>query len=129
MNEGFNGLGMDLGNLARLSNAKSRSISAENPNGAKGEGGKAVTGTGAAAAEGLGLGWKVSPCINIEPHGTVELARIDGPGCIQHVWMTVDPAFWRSLLLRFYWDDEETPSVEVPAGRHFFCNGWVSAAT
>ena len=29
----FNGLGMHLGNLARLSNAQTRSISAENPTG------------------------------------------------------------------------------------------------
>ncbi len=48
MTDNFSGLGVDLGNLARLSNAKSRSISAENPTGAKGEGGKAVTGAGAA---------------------------------------------------------------------------------
>lgn len=91
MSDSFNGLGVDLGNLARLASAKSRSISAENPTGAKGEGGKAVTGTGARAAEGLGVGWKVSPYIDIEPHSTAELARIDGPGCIQHMWMTVDP--------------------------------------
>ena len=34
----FNGLGMNLGNLARLSPAKTRSISAENPTGEKGQG-------------------------------------------------------------------------------------------
>ena len=32
----FNGLGMSLGNLSRLSNAKTRSISAENFTGEKG---------------------------------------------------------------------------------------------
>jgi hypothetical protein len=37
----FNGLGMNLGNLTRLSNAESRSISAENFNGEKGKGGMA----------------------------------------------------------------------------------------
>jgi hypothetical protein len=30
---------------------------------------------------------------------------------------------WRYAILRFYWDDETTPSVEVPVG-DFFCNGW-----
>jgi hypothetical protein len=25
--------------------------------------------------------------------------------------------------LRFFWDDEMTPSIEVPIG-DFFCNGW-----
>ena len=37
----FNGLGVHLGNLARLSNAQSRSLSAENPTGARGRGGMA----------------------------------------------------------------------------------------
>ena len=123
MSSSFNGLGVDLGNLSRLSNAKSRSISAENFTGAKGEGGKATEGTGASAAAGLGQGWKVSPSINLEPGGTFELGNIEGPGCIQHIWMTVHPSFWRSLMLRFYWDDEDTPSIEVPVG-DFFCNGW-----
>jgi hypothetical protein len=31
--------------------------------------------------------------------------------------------YWRHLVLRFYWDHEEFPSVEVPSG-DFFCNGW-----
>ncbi len=37
----FNGLGLHLGNLSRLSSAKSRSISAENVYGEKGRGGMA----------------------------------------------------------------------------------------
>jgi hypothetical protein len=40
MNSEFNGLGLNLGNLSRLSNAETRSISAENPTGAKGQGGR-----------------------------------------------------------------------------------------
>ena len=119
----YNGLGVHLGNLAQLSNAVNRSISAENPNGAKGGGGMAIEGTGANAARELGKGWKVSPSINIKGGSTVVLADIDGPGAIQHIWMTVNPYFWRSLVLRFYWDNEAEPSVEVPMG-DFFCNGW-----
>jgi hypothetical protein len=38
----FNGLNMHLGNLSRLSNAQTRSISAENPTGDKGKGGMAI---------------------------------------------------------------------------------------
>ena len=57
----FNGLGMHLGNVSRLSDAETRSISAENPTGAKGRGGMATEGTGAQAARELGQGWKVSP--------------------------------------------------------------------
>ncbi len=63
-NYSFNGLGMSLGNLARLSDAQTRSISAENFSGAKGEAGKATEGTGAIPARELGQGWKVSPSIN-----------------------------------------------------------------
>jgi hypothetical protein len=119
----FDGLGMNLGSLSRISKAVTRSISAENPSGAKGEGGKATEGTGAIPARELGQGWKVSPSINIPGKATVVLANIAGPGAIQHVWMTVHPSAWRSLVLRFYWDEEELPSIEVPVG-DFFCSGW-----
>jgi hypothetical protein len=43
----FNGLGMNLGVLPRLSSAKSRSIRAENFSGEKGRAGMATEGTGA----------------------------------------------------------------------------------
>jgi hypothetical protein len=119
----FNGLGMGLGNLARLSRAQTRSISAENFDGAKGGGARATEGTGATAARELGLGWKVSPSISIAPRATVTLAAIDGPGAIQHIWCTVFPTRWRTLVLRMYWDGEDTPSVETPLG-DFFCSGW-----
>ena len=119
----FNGLGMNLGNLARLSNAETRSISAENLAGEKGKGGMAIEGTGAVAARELGQGWKVSPSINIAGSETVTLADIEGPGAIQQIWLTVHPQYWRRLVLRCYWDDEETPSVETPVG-DFFCQGW-----
>lgn len=121
--KGFNGLGMGLGNLARVSQAKTRSISAENFTGEKGKGGMADDGTGAAAARDLGRGWKVSPSIRIEPHSTFILAEIEGPGAIQHIWMTTHPRHWRSLVLRAYWDEEANASIETPFG-DFFCNGW-----
>ena len=119
----FNGLGMGLGNLPQLSHAKTRSISAENFTGEKGKGGMATEGTGKEVARDLGQGWKVSPSIRIQPRTTVTLADIEGPGAIQHIWLTVFPTFWRSLVFRFYWDGEETPSIEVPLG-DFFCSGW-----
>jgi hypothetical protein len=43
--EKFNGLGVNMGNLYRMSDAKTRSISPENFNGEKGKGGMATTGT------------------------------------------------------------------------------------
>jgi hypothetical protein len=119
----FNGLVGGLGDLARLSHARTRSISAENFTGEKGKAGMATEGTGATPARELGQGWKVSPSINIAPRATVTLAEIDGPGAIQHIWNTVAPQRWRQLVLRIYWDGEESPSVETPLG-DFFCSGW-----
>ena len=119
----FSGLGVHLGNLARLSDAETRSISAENPTGAKGRGGMATEGTGAAYAHELGPGWKIAPSIHIPSGATVTLADIEGPGAIQHIWLTAHPRHWRQLVLRCYWDGEEAPSVETPLG-DFFCNGW-----
>jgi len=122
-NDSFNGLNMSLGNLSRLSNAQTRSISAENFTGEKGKGGMALEGTSKHAAGDLGQGWKVSPSIDIPAAQTVTLAEITGSGAIQHIWITIHPNWWRHLIIRFYWDDEQTPSVEVPLG-DFFCNGW-----
>ena len=42
------------------------------------------------AASDLGPSRKGSPCIpGLEPGETVTLAEIDGPGVIQHIWITV----------------------------------------
>ncbi|PUZ19690.1 Protein of unknown function [Chitinophaga costaii] len=119
---GFNGIESNLQNLFRVSDAKSRSISPENFNGAKGGGGMATTGTGAGASRELGRGWKVSPSVVIKAHTTYTVAEIDGPGSLQHIWMT-PTGNWRFSIFRFYWDDETTPSVEVPVG-DFFGMGW-----
>ena len=120
---GFDGLGMGLGNLARLSNAETRSISAENFTGERGHGGMATDGTGAVPARELGQGWKVSPSINVAGNAKIVLADITGPGAIQHIWLTVHRTHWRRIMFRFFWDDEPTPSIEVPIG-DFFANGW-----
>jgi len=118
----FNGLGMHLGNLSRLSKAKTRSISPENFTGEKGRAAMATEGTGANAARDLGQGWKISPSIRIEPGETRVLADIEGPGAIQHIWMT-PTGNWRFSILRIYWDGSDVPSVEAPVG-DFFGSGW-----
>ncbi len=119
---GFNGLGMNMGNLWRLSGAKSRSISPENFTGEKGSGGMAAEGTGAYAARDLGRGWKISPSVVIKAGETRTLADIEGPGAIQQIWIT-PTGHWRHAILRFYWDDADVPSVECPVGDFFAC-GW-----
>src|SRR5690606_24073807 len=108
MSSNFNGLGMHMGNLWRLSRAKSRSISPENFTGAKGMGGMATEGTGKNFARELGVGWKVSPSIDLEPGEIFVLADIEGPGAIQHIWMTATGT-WRNSILRIYWDNSEVP--------------------
>jgi hypothetical protein len=117
----FNGLRMDLGSLPRLSKAKTRSISAENFAGEKGKAGMATEGLGEKPARDLGQGWKISPCVHIDPESIYALADIEGPGAIQSMWITGD--LTRSTILRIYWDGQEQPSVEVPIPDFFAC-GW-----
>jgi hypothetical protein len=120
--EAANGLDLSLGNLYRVSKAQSRSISPENFTGEKGKAGMATEGTGKGAARDLGKGWKISPSVRIKAKTTFTMGEIKGPGCIQQIWMT-PTGNWRHSILRFYWDDELTPSVECPVGDFFAC-GW-----
>lgn len=113
--------------MSRLTMGRTRSVSPENLSGAKGAGGAATEGTGAHAARELGRGWKVSPSIHIASGATVTLADIEGPGFIRHLWLTTHPSHWRSMVLRFYWDDAASPAVAVPLG-DFFCQGWAEYA-
>jgi hypothetical protein len=127
----FNGLDMNMSNLSKVSDAQTRSISPENFTGGKGKGGMAdpvkdlgkrnVT-NAAYQSRDLGLGWKVNPFIIVDPKETITIAEIEGEGAIQHIWMT-PTGNWRFSILRFYWDDEKTPSVEVPVG-DFFGMAW-----
>ncbi len=126
MNQTFNGLGLNLGNLSRLSNAETRSLSAENPTGAKGQGGRHVDPNHGCSRD-LGTGWKVRPAVSIPPGETLVLADVDGPGAIQQIWMT-PTGNYRFSILRFYWDGEETPSVEVPIG-DFFASAYTNFNT
>jgi hypothetical protein len=121
-NEKFDGLEVNMENLYRLSDAKTRSISPENFTGEKGQGGMATEGTGSRPSRDLGQGWKVSPSVFIEPKTTFTIAEIDGPGAIQHIWLT-PTGNWRFTIIRIYWDDEKEPSVECPIG-DFFGMGW-----
>ncbi|MDR2631660.1 MAG: DUF2961 domain-containing protein [Spirochaetaceae bacterium] len=112
----------NLGGLIREKHGRSRAINAENPRGEKGGGG-IVAGT-------LGSSRKGSPCIRgLESGKTYVLAEMDGPGIIQHIWITVtdrtdqDYYVLRDLVLRMYWDGEDNPSVEAPLG-DFFCCGF-----
>ena len=118
----FNGLGLGLGSLSRLSKAQSRSISPENFTGEKGKAGMSVDGPAMRAARDLGQGWKISPYVRVQPKETFVMADVKGEGAIQQIWLT--PAgSWRFAILRFYWDGETEPSIECPVGDFFAC-GW-----
>lgn len=108
--------------LPVIDGGRSRSISMENPTGEKGKGGM--------ASGVLGPGRKGCPAIRNLPSGQTRiLADVDGPGIIQHIWITIseesDAGYFTlsDVVLRMYWDHEETPSVEVPLG-DFFLNGF-----
>jgi len=127
---GTSDLNFGLGNLALLREFESRSVCAENPDGARGAGGQ--------VENHLGVGWKGRPCLTLDADQTATLADVEGPGLITHMWFTVRDVIdvWiekthqmhrietilRDLVLRIYWDGQDAPSVEVPIG-DFFCNG------
>ena len=83
---------------------ETRWISFENPTGAKGQGGTAARGRKGSFFKPLKAG------------ETMTLADIKGPGVIRRIWATVRgvPEILRGMVIRFYWDDQPTPSVEAP---------------
>ena len=95
----------NFGNLPLLTDYKSRSVTAENPTGEKGEGAKSTDGVAAGCAEHLGRGWKVSPFFVIKPGVEFDLAGINGPGKITHIWM--GGGISRDYIIRFYWEGME----------------------
>lgn len=118
----FNEFLNSMATFPQLRKGKSRSINWENRTGEKGAAAKAPS--------HLGPSRKGSPCVGrIESGETVTLMDIQGAGVIQHIWVTVADEtpkgkfVLRDVVLRMYWDGEETPSVEVPLG-DFFLNGF-----
>jgi hypothetical protein len=89
----------------------SRSISAENPRGEVGQGGKALNGR------------KGEPCLpNLRDGQVYTFAEMAGPGVIRHIWVTPEkrnPDVLRNLILRFYWNEQSQASVEAPLGDFF----------
>jgi hypothetical protein len=58
----------------------------------------------------------------IAPGATLTLLDEQGPGIITHFWCTLashEEYHLKKLVLRMYWDNEETPSVEAPLGDFF----------
>jgi Protein of unknown function (DUF2961) len=58
----------------------------------------------------------------IPPGETLTLMDDPGPGTITHIWFTLateESYHLKKLVLRIYWDNESTPSVEAPLGDFF----------
>jgi hypothetical protein len=58
----------------------------------------------------------------IAPGETLTLLDEAGPGTITHIWITIaseEQFHLKKLVLRMYWDGEESPSVEAPLGDFF----------
>lgn len=58
----------------------------------------------------------------VQPGTTVTLVDVAGPAAITHIWFTISSSetfHLKKLVLRFYWDGEQTPSVETPIGDFF----------
>ncbi len=118
--------------ISQIKDGRTRSISAENPEGKPGYGGMAIHPL-------LGKSRKGRPALTPFEAGKIyTLASIKGPAIIQSIWVTtwdriyedkkvVDKNTLRDIVLRMYWDDEKDPSVEVPLG-DFFCNGFARRA-
>lgn len=77
--------------------------------------------------------------IYVKPGDTATIADIAGAGCITHIWCSfMNEGFvpeknsLRKVILRMYWDGEQSPSVEGPIGDffgmgHAQCRNFVSA--
>jgi hypothetical protein len=101
---------------------ESRSISFENPTGARGAGGR--------AASPLGVGRKGDAVRTIAAGETVVLADIAGRGTIRHIWATTlaHSKLLRGAVVRATWDDQVHPSIELPLGEFFgFAHGVTNA--
>jgi hypothetical protein len=111
-----------LGGLMHLPSAETRSITPDNPTGERGGGSRVHDATAAGQATEPGGSRSSRPYVWVQPGESFTLGEVDGPGVIQHIWMSVT-GDWRTSIFRMYWDDEAHPSVESPVG-DFFAQGW-----
>ena len=82
-----------------------RTISFENPDGARGSAGQAHDGR------------KGAPNRFLEPGEHLVLGDIEGPGRVRHLWMTfppMTPEAMRGVWLEIFYDDAAEPSASVP---------------
>lgn len=91
--------------------------------GREGHGGDVAQRRLSPCGQGVGPGWKVSPCATVPAGETFEIASVEGPGVIRHIWIAHRKEHLRDLVLRVYYDGQAEPSIAVPVG-DFFCQAW-----
>jgi hypothetical protein len=70
---------------------------------------------------------RISAVRAIPPNTRVTWATLDGPGCIRHIWMTMNNPNTaqeirrtnRKIIIRIFFDDSPVPQVEAPVGDFF----------
>ena len=103
---------------------KSRSISAENFTGAKGEAAWRPRARAPIQRANWGRAGRSRRASTSQAGETVTLAEIDGPGAIQHIWLTVHPtALAATGAPHATGTAKRRPRSKTPLG-DFFCNGW-----
>ena len=101
-----------LDHLLEIKTGKMRQISSQNRQKPRGEFAKMI-------------GSEPGKMVEIDPGETFTLAEIPGAGKIVRIWMTTmnlpgaKVNFNHFGLLKFFWDGEKIPSVEVPFGAFF----------
>src|SRR5262245_56837122 len=91
---------------------ESRSVSFENPTGARGRGGMTCGGR------------KGAPQRIIAPGERIALADLAGPGRVRHAWFAAPPLppdDMRRVVLEVFYDDLAAPSISVPLLDFFAC--------
>jgi hypothetical protein len=60
----------------------------------------------------------------LQPGESVVMPLLEGPGYINHIWLTSHAGFvgeLNALSIRIYWDGRKEPGVEAPLGDFFAC--------
>ncbi len=58
----------------------------------------------------------------LDPGAERDILNITGAGCIKHIWITLgcsEAAYARKIIVRAWWDNEDSPSIECPIGDFF----------
>lgn len=62
---------------------------------------------------------RVSQLLALDAGATFPFLELEGPGAITHIWMTIGDHDPRNIIIRMFWDDETSPSVEAPLSDFF----------